>query len=53
MKCRLMLGGDLDAASAGQRVGYGDPAYFSRDYKKLFGSPPQRDIASLRSRLDV
>jgi AraC-like DNA-binding protein len=46
---RLMLGGDLDAASAGHRVGYEDPAYFSRDYRKLFGAPPQRDIARLRS----
>jgi AraC-like DNA-binding protein len=45
---RLMLGEDLDAASAGHRVGYEDPAYFSRDYKKLFGAPPQRDINRLR-----
>lgn len=50
---RLMLGEDLDAASAGFRVGYEDPSYFSRDYKKLFGSPPQRDIVSLRTRLNV
>ncbi len=49
---RLMLGEDLDAASAGHRVGYEDPAYFSRDYKKLFGAPPQRDIARLRSNLE-
>jgi AraC-like DNA-binding protein len=45
---RLMLGQDLDAASAGFRVGYEDPAYFSREYKKLFGAPPQRDIAKFR-----
>lgn len=44
---------DLDAASAGFRVGYEDPSYFSRDYKKLFGSPPQRDIVSLRTRLNT
>jgi AraC-like DNA-binding protein len=50
---RLMLGEDLDAASAGQRVGYEDPAYFSRDYKKLFGAPPHRDISRLRSRLEL
>lgn len=49
---RLMLGEDLDAASAGFRVGYEDPSYFSRDYKKLFGSPPQRDIATLRRTLE-
>jgi AraC-like DNA-binding protein len=50
---RLMLGEDLDVASASHRVGYEDPSYFSREYKKLFGSPPQRDIASLRIRLEV
>ena len=50
---RLMLGEDLDAASAGFRVGYEDPAYFSRDYKKQFGAPPQRDIARLRSGLEA
>lgn len=45
---RLMLGENLDAATAGFRVGYEDPAYFSRDYKKQFGAPPQRDIAAIR-----
>lgn len=49
---RLMLGEDLDAASAGFRVGYEDPSYFSREYKKLFGAPPQRDIARLRGNLE-
>ena len=48
---RLMLGEDLDVASAGFRVGYEDPSYFSRDYKKLFGAPPQRDISMLRNSL--
>lgn len=48
---RLMLLEDLDAASAGFRVGYEDPSYFSRDYKKAFGAPPQRDIAKLRVEL--
>lgn len=50
---RLMLGEDMDAASAGFRVGYEDPSYFSRDYKKQFGSPPQRDIARLRENIEV
>lgn len=50
---RLMLGEDLDAASAGFRVGYEDPSYFSREYKKFFGAPPQRDIAKLRSNLEL
>ena len=45
---RLMLGEGLDAASAGSRVGYNDAAYFNRDYKKLFGVPPIRDVVQLR-----
>jgi AraC-like DNA-binding protein len=45
---RLMLGQHLDAAEAGFRVGYDDPAYFSRDYKRHFGEPPMRDVERLR-----
>ncbi len=45
---RLMLGEDLDAASAGFRVGYNDAAHFNREYKKLFGLPPLRDVERLR-----
>lgn len=49
---RLMLGENMDVASAGFHVGYEDPSYFSREYKKLFGAPPLRDIARLRSNLE-
>ena len=45
---RLMLGEGFDAASAGFRVGYSDASYFSRDYKKIFGAPPIRDIQRLQ-----
>ena len=45
---RLIVGEDLDAASAGYRVGYDDASYFSRDYKRFYGSPPMRDAARLR-----
>lgn len=45
---RLMLSEHLDAAEAGYRVGYEDPAYFSRDYKRHFGEPPMRDVERLR-----
>ncbi|MGI4791832.1 MAG: AraC family transcriptional regulator N-terminal domain-containing protein [Janthinobacterium lividum] len=46
---RLMLGEDLDAASAAYRVGYGDASQFSREYKRLFGEPPMRDVERLRT----
>lgn len=45
---RLMLGEDLDAASAAFRVGYQDASHFNREYKSLFGVPPMRDVQRLR-----
>ena len=45
---RLMLGEDLDAATAGYRVGYNDASHFNREYKRLFGLPPLRDVERLR-----
>jgi len=45
---RLMLGEDLDAASAAYRVGYHDASHFNREYKSLFGVPPMRDVQQLR-----
>ena len=45
---RLMLGEGLDAASAGYRVGYQDASHFNREYKRLFGVPPMRDMERLR-----
>lgn len=46
---RLLIGGTLNAATVGYRVGYEDPAYFGREYKRFFGSPPVRDTERLRS----
>jgi len=45
---RLMLGEDLDAASAAYRVGYHDASHFNREYKSLFGVPPMHDVQRLR-----
>lgn len=46
---RLMLNEYLDAASAAFKVGYESPSQFSREYGRLFGAPPKRDIAALRN----
>jgi AraC-like DNA-binding protein len=43
---RLMLGEGLDAAEAAFRVGYESPSQFSREYRRLFGAPPRRDVNS-------
>lgn len=45
---RLMLGEDLDAASTAFRVGYNDASHFNREYKRLFGLPPMRDVEQMR-----
>jgi AraC-like DNA-binding protein len=47
---RLMLGEHLDATTAAFRVGYESPSQFSREYRRLFGAPPSRDIASCARR---
>jgi len=45
---RLLLAGEVDVARAGYRVGYDDPSHFSREYKRLFGEPPTRDVERLQ-----
>jgi len=46
---RLLLTGEVDAATAGYEVGYDDPSHFSREYKRHFGQPPIRDVERLRA----
>ncbi|HCG7381907.1 TPA: AraC family transcriptional regulator [Vibrio parahaemolyticus] len=45
---RLMLTENLDAMAATFKVGYESPSQFSREYSRLFGAPPSKDIKSLR-----
>ncbi|HCG8427538.1 TPA: AraC family transcriptional regulator [Vibrio parahaemolyticus] len=48
---RLMLTENLDAIAATFKVGYESPSQFSREYSRLFGAPPSKDIKSLRENL--
>jgi len=48
---RLMLTEGLDAAAAGYRVGYESASQFSREYRRLFGAPPRREIEAVRRTL--
>ena len=45
---RLMLGEGLEAAEAAFRVGYESPSQFGREYRRMFGAPPRRDVAALK-----
>lgn len=45
---RLMLTEGLEAAAAAHRVGYESPSQFSREYRRLFGAPPRREIETVR-----
>ena len=49
---RLMLSENQDAATAAFQVGYESPSQFSREYRRLFGDSPLRDIANLRHLAD-
>jgi AraC-like DNA-binding protein len=50
---RLILAQHKDAAAAGFAVGYESPSQFSREYRRLFGEPPLRDAARLRTFSDA
>jgi AraC-like DNA-binding protein len=45
---QLMLNENFDASNASGRVGYESASQFSREYCRLFGAPPQRDIRRMR-----
>jgi AraC-like DNA-binding protein len=45
---RLMLSGSMDATTAALEVGYESPSQFSREYRRLFGLPPLKDIQAVR-----
>lgn len=46
---RMLLADGVEVASVGYAIGYESPSQFSRDYRRLFGEPPGRDAAVMRS----
>ena len=45
---RILLSEQSDASSTAYRVGYQSPSQFNREYARMFGAPPIRDIEALR-----
>jgi AraC-like DNA-binding protein len=45
---RLMVTHGLNVESAAFEVGYESPSQFSREYARLFGAPPKRDVLRLQ-----
>ncbi|HEY0122836.1 MAG TPA: AraC family transcriptional regulator [Rhizobium sp.] len=45
---RLMVAGSANVASAAYQVGYESASQFSREYTRMFGAPPKRDVAEMR-----
>ncbi|BBP66188.1 transcriptional regulator [Pseudomonas sp. Cab53] len=46
---RLLLADNSDVSSIGYKMGYESPSQFSREYSRLFGASPSKDIARLRA----
>ncbi|ENI0186962.1 AraC family transcriptional regulator [Escherichia coli] len=49
---RLMLNEHYDVTTAAYAVGYESLSHFSREYSRMFGESPKRDIARLRKSVD-
>jgi transcriptional regulator GlxA family with amidase domain len=46
---RRMLAEEVNVESAAFAVGYESPSQFSREYARMFGTPPKRDVQHLRA----
>jgi AraC-like DNA-binding protein len=45
---RLMVSSAANVETAAFQVGYESPSQFSREYSRMFGTPPRKDVAALR-----
>ncbi|WP_298223158.1 helix-turn-helix transcriptional regulator, partial [Acidocella sp.] len=48
---RLMISHAVNVEAAAFEVGYESPSQFSREYARMFGAPPKRDIKRTRASL--
>ena len=46
---QLLITGAANAETAAFQVGYESPSQFSREYSRMFGEPPRRSIATLKT----
>jgi AraC-like DNA-binding protein len=46
---RMVTGAAANAETAAFQVGYESASQFSREYSRMFGAAPRRDIAALRA----
>ncbi len=51
MARQMMLTEMKDAATAAYEVGYESASQFSREYARMFGAPPMRDVSAILGRL--
>ena len=49
----ILLSEQLDASATAYRVGYQSVSQFSREYARMFGAPPLRDVEGLRGVTDL
>jgi AraC-like DNA-binding protein len=49
----LLVAHPGDIAGVGHRVGYDSPSQFTREYRRLFGSPPGQDAERLRAEAPI
>ncbi|RII77423.1 AraC family transcriptional regulator [Pseudomonas monteilii] len=47
---RLLLSENSDVSTISYKMGYESLSQFSREYSRLFGAPPSKDLARLRAR---
>ncbi len=47
----MMMTKDIDVSSTAYQVGYESSSQFNREYTRMFGNPPRRDISLLKNQI--